>query len=175
MQIINGRNIQRLSRLLEKDKIVFGGGFDAETRVFEPTVMANVTFDDPVMQEEIFGPVLPVLAFDLLDDAICEVKQREKPLSCYVFTANKQLKNKVLNELSFGGGAVNDAIMHIANNRLPFGGVGESGIGSYHGEYGFSAFSHFKSILDKPTWLESGLKYFPHSPLKMKWMKRMMR
>jgi len=175
VQIINERNVQRLSRLLEKDKIVFGGGFDTETRVFEPTVMDNVTFDDAVMREEIFGPVLPVLAFDSLDDAIHEVKQREKPLSCYVFTVDKKLRDKILSELSFGGGAVNDAVMHIANNRLPFGGVGESGIGSYHGEYGFSAFSHYKSILEKPVWMETGLKYFPHSAAKLKWMKRMFR
>ena len=175
VQIINERNIQRLSRYIDKNKVVQGGNYDIQTRIFEPTVMDNVSFSDAVMQEEIFGPILPVITFDDINEAIAEVKRREKPLSCYVFTSNKALKDKILHEVSFGGGCVNDAIMHISNSHLPFGGVGESGIGSYHGEYGFKTFSHFKSILEKSAWFEPDLKYFPHSETKFKWMKRILK
>ena len=175
VQIINERNIQRLSKYIDKNKVVQGGNYDIQTRIFEPTVMDNVSFSDAVMQEEIFGPILPVITFDDINEAIAEVKRREKPLSCYVFTNNKALKDKILHEVSFGGGCVNDAIMHISNSHLPFGGVGESGIGSYHGEYGFKTFSHFKSILEKSAWFEPDLKYFPHSETKFKWMKRILK
>ncbi len=173
VQIINERNVNRLGELLDSGKVVYGGEFDITKRFFEPTIMDNVQFNDPVMQQEIFGPILPIISFESLDDAIGEVKKREKPLSCYIFTQNKQLKNKILSEISFGGGAVNDAVMHITNSKLPFGGVGESGIGSYHGEHGFRTFSHYKSILEKPTWFESNVKYFPHTPFKLRLMKWM--
>lgn len=175
VQIINEKNMKRLIGYINQDKVVFGGNYDMQTRVIEPTVMDEVSFDDAVMQEEIFGPILPVIPFDSLDEMIAEVKRREKPLSCYVFTHDKKLRNKIMHEVSFGGGCVNDAIMHISNNKLPFGGVGESGIGSYHGEFGFRTFSHYKSILDKPTWFEAGLKYFPHSAAKFNLMKKMLR
>jgi len=175
VQIINEKNMKRLIGYINQDKVVFGGNYDMQTRIIEPTVMDEVSFDDAVMQEEIFGPILPVIPFDSLDEMIAEVKRREKPLSCYVFTQDKKLRDKILHEVSFGGGCVNDAIMHISNNRLPFGGVGESGIGSYHGEYGFRTFSHYKSILDKPTWVEAGLKYFPHSAAKFSLMKKLLR
>jgi aldehyde dehydrogenase (NAD+) len=175
VQIISEKNINRLAKYIDKNKVVYGGNYDLATRVFEPTVMDNVTFDDAVMQEEIFGPILPVIAFESVDDVIAAVKRREKPLSCYVFTQDKKLRDKILHEISFGGGCVNDAIMHISNSKMPFGGVGESGIGSYHGQFGFRTFSHYKSILDKPVWLESGLKYFPHTPFKFKWMKRLLK
>lgn len=175
VQIINEKNMKRLIDYINQDKVVFGGNYDMQTRVIEPTVMDEVSFDDAVMQEEIFGPILPVIPFDSLDEMISEVKRREKPLSCYVFTRDKKLRNKIMHEVSFGGGCVNDAIMHISNNKLPFGGVGESGIGSYHGEFGFRTFSHYKSILDKPTWFEAGLKYFPHSAAKFNLMKKMLR
>ncbi|MEA4985581.1 NAD(P)-dependent benzaldehyde dehydrogenase [bioreactor metagenome] len=175
VQIINEKNMKRLIDYINQDKVVFGGNYDMQTRVIEPTVMDEVSFDDAVMQEEIFGPILPVIPFDSLDEMIAEVKRREKPLSCYVFTRDKKLRNKIMHEVSFGGGCVNDAIMHISNNKLPFGGVGESGIGSYHGEFGFRTFSHYKSILDKPTWFEAGLKYFPHSAAKFNLMKKMLR
>ena len=173
VQIINERNVIRLSKLLNQEKVVYGGKFDVQKRIFEPTIMDTVNFSDDVMQEEIFGPILPVISFESLDDVIGEIKKREKPLSCYIFTQDKRQKDKILHEVSFGGGAVNDAIMHISNSNLPFGGVGESGIGSYHGEHGFKAFSHYKSVLEKPTWFESNVKYFPHTPFKLKLMKWM--
>lgn len=174
IRIINDRNVKRLAALIDPAKVVFGGGIREDERIIEPTVMRGVHPEDPVMQEEIFGPILPVLTYHSLDEAIREVKSREKPLSCYIFTKNTELKNKLLHELSFGGGAVNEAIMHITNSRLPFGGVGQSGTGSYHGEAGFRAFSHYKSILEKPTWFETKLKYAPYSEGKLKWIKRLM-
>lgn len=173
VQIISTKNVKRLSGYINESKVVFGGEFDEENRTFEPTVMHNVTFDDAVMQEEIFGPLLPVVPFNELDNVIAEIKQREKPLACYIFTQDKKLRDKILHEVSFGGGCVNEALMHISNHRMPFGGVGESGVGSYHGEYGFKTFSHFKSILDKPVWFEPGLKYAPNDERKLRWMKRL--
>ena len=151
VQIINTKNIHRLVNLLDKEKIYYGGKYDEQSRIFEPTLMHQVTFDDKVMQEEIFGPILPVIAYQSLDFAIAKIKEGENPLACYIFTSDQSIKNKILNEISFGGGAVNEAIMHMTNSKLPFGGVGESGMGSYHGENGFRTFSHYKSILEKPT------------------------
>lgn len=174
VQIISAKNVKRLANYIDTDKVVIGGKVDEENRIVEPTIMDDVLFTDAVMQEEIFGPILPVISFRSLDDAIAEVKRREKPLSCYVFTQDKTKSNRLLHELSFGGGCVNDALMHISNSRLPFGGVGESGMGSYHGEYGFKTFSHFKSILDKPTWFELSLKYAPNTMQKLKWVKRIL-
>lgn len=174
VQIINAKNINRLANLLDKEKVYYGGNYDEQSRIFEPTIMHHVNFNDKVMQEEIFGPILPVISYETLDAAIAKIKEREKPLSCYIFTSSKEIKNKLLEEISFGGGAINDAVMHITNSNMPFGGVGESGIGSYHGENGFKAFSHYKSILEKSMWFEPNLKYFPHSKGKLRWVKLLM-
>ncbi len=171
-QIINDKNFDRLESMIDQNKIYTGGDCNKEERVIPPTVLKDVEFTDKVMQEEIFGPILPVLTFDTIDTAIEEVKKLSKPLSCYVFTKNSTLKKKVLNEISFGGGAVNDAVMHFTEEKLPFGGVGDSGIGNYHGKYGFETFSHHKSILQKSFLIELNLKYAPYSPTKLKWLKR---
>ena len=127
------------------------------------------------MKEEIFGPILPVISYSELEEAIQQVNQLPKPLSCYVFTSNKKQKNKILSEISFGGGAINDAVMHIANSKLPFGGVGNSGMGNYHGEAGFKTFSHFKSIMEKSNLVELPLKYYPRTKGKLAWIKRFMK
>lgn len=174
VRIINDKNVERLSKLIDPEKVYSGGEIHEQKRIIEPTLMHEVTFEDAIMQEEIFGPVLPILTYFSIDEAIREIKKREKPLSCYLFTNDSSLKNKLLNELSFGGGAVNEAIMHISNSRLPFGGVGQSGMGSYHGEAGFRAFSHYKSILEKRNWFETKLKYSPYSEGKLKWIKWLM-
>ncbi len=175
VQIINHRNGERLSALLDQSTIYLGGTYNRETRYFEPTVLTDSTFEDRVMQEEIFGPILPVITYNDLSEAIQQVKERPKPLSCYIFTSDSRIKQRILQEVSFGGGAVNDAIMHVSNSHLPFGGVGESGIGSYHGIAGFNAFSHYKSILDKPTWFELNLKYSPHSLKKLNFIKKVLK
>lgn len=174
VQIINPKNLNRLTALLNKEKIYYGGKYNEQTRVFEPTIMHQINFEDNVMQEEIFGPILPVISYTELDDVIVKIKAGEKPLSCYIFTSNSETKNKLLHEISFGSGAINEAIMQIANSNLPFGGVGYSGMGAYHGQNGFKCFSHYKSILEKNTWIEPPLKYFPHTNGKLKFIKWMM-
>ncbi len=174
VQIINERNFERLEKLIDSSKIYFGGKLDYNERVIYPTVLDHCTFDDLVMQEEIFGPILPIVSYSNLDEVIAKVKEREKPLSCYVFTCSYAIQNKIQSEISYGGGAINDAIMHISNDKLPFGGVGASGMGSYHGKFGFDTFSHFKSILNKPTWLEFSFKYAPYTNWKQKIIKMLL-
>ncbi len=168
LQIVNEKNFDRLSELIDTDKLFCGGKTDKENRFIAPTILQNINFSDKVMQEEIFGPILPVIGFDDLDSIIAEVKSREKPLACYIYTKNRDTINRLLSELSFGGGAINDSLMHLSNNNLPFGGVGFSGIGNYHGKSGFDCFSHQKSILEKPFWGETSLKYAPYTPIKQK-------
>ena len=170
-RIINSNNYDRLSKLIDPDKIYCGGNTNKDNRFISPTILQNISFDDEIMKDEIFGPILPVISFSNLDETIKMVKDRPKPLSCYIYSKNRKTIDKLLKEISFGGGAINDSLMHITNDNLPFGGVGHSGIGSYHGKYGFNAFSHYKSILDKPFWLETPLKYSPYSIKKLKMLK----
>jgi aldehyde dehydrogenase (NAD+) len=171
VQIINERHLGRLLALLNEANIYTGGKHQIEQRYMQPTILYPATENDAAMKEEIFGPILPVLTYNQLDQAIAVVKNRPKPLACYVFASQKTVIDKVLQEVSFGGGGVNEAIMHITNDHMPFGGVGDSGIGSYHGEYGFGAFSHYKSVMKKHTLFELNLKYFPRTPLKSKIIK----
>lgn len=171
VRIINDENFSRLESLLNKEKVYCGAKVNREKKFIAPTVLHNVTFDDEVMKEEIFGPILPVIAFDNLDDVIKEVKNRPKPLSCYIYSKNKKTYRKIIGELSFGGGAINDSIMHFANGNLPFGGVGSSGMGSYHHKAGFKSFSHYKSVLNKSYWFEPRIKYYPYSKRKLKLLK----
>ena len=171
VQIINERNMERLVGLLDKNKIYSGGKHNIKERYFEPTILADVSFEDKIMQEEIFGPILPVIAYENLDDVITEVKSRSKPLALYLFTNENNIKQKILKEISFGGGSVNEAVMHLTNKHFGFGGVGDSGIGNYHGENGFKSFSHYKSILDRSTLIEPNLKYYPRTNKKLKVIK----
>lgn len=172
-QIINTKNFDRLCGLIDRTKLCYGGNTDRDARFISPTVLSNVSFDDNIMADEIFGPVLPVISFTDLNATINKVKAKPKPLACYIYSTNPKTVKKLLKEISFGGGAVNDSVMHLSNSNLPFGGVGFSGIGSYHAKAGFDAFSHYKSILHKPFWFETSLKYPPYSKEKMKWIKRM--
>ncbi len=174
VQIINDKNFDRLLSLIDTDKVYFGGTHNKAERYIAPTILQNVSFSDKVMQEEIFGPILPVISFTDLDKAILEIKLRPKPLSCYVFSNKTKQIEHLLHTLSFGGGAVNDAVMHISNGHLPFGGVGSSGMGNYHGEAGFKAFSHYKSILHKPFWFEATMKYGPYTRLKLALIKKLL-
>ncbi|EHJ07251.1 aldehyde dehydrogenase [Staphylococcus simiae] len=162
-RIVNLKHVKRLITLLEQqhDHIVFGGHYDENKRYIEPTLLDHISSDDPIMQQEIFGPILPILTYQHFDDAIAFVQQRPKPLSLYLFSENENATERVLNELSFGGGAINDTLMHLANPKLPFGGVGASGIGRYHGKYSFDTFTHEKSYIFKSTRLESGIQYPP--------------
>lgn len=170
-RIINDKNFGRLTNLIDHAKLFYGGETNQDERLISPTVLNGVTFADEIMQDEIFGPILPVLSFTDLDVVINEVKNRPKPLSCYIYSKDQNTIDKLLKEISFGGGCVNDSLMHLTNSELPFGGVGFSGFGSYHGKSGFDAFTHYKSILHKPFWFEANFKYAPYSSFKQKVIK----
>lgn len=172
--IINKRNFERVANLIDRDKIYFGGKTNEETLYIEPTILDQVNWEDAVMQEEIFGPVFPVISYSDYDEMLEKIIEGEKPLAAYLFTKNEEEKSKLLNLVSFGGGCINDTLMHITSDYLPFGGIGNSGIGNYHGEYGFLAFTHQKSVIEKTTWGEPDWKYPPYTDQKMKWLKRVM-
>jgi len=174
VQIINDAHFQRLTNLIPTDKIYLGGEYNIEERVINPTILHNINFKDLIMKEEIFGPLLPVISFDNLDDVISKVKKKEKPLALYVYSKNKKIINKILNEISFGGGAINESLVHLSNPNLPFGGVGASGIGSYHSKAGFDTFTHYKSILHKSFLFEPSIKYLPFTTLKRKILKMLL-
>ena len=173
-QIINQRNFDRLVNLIDQEKVYFGGKTDAANRYIEPTIMHDVTWNDKVMQEEIFGPILPVLTFKNFNEALLQIAAYEKPLSAYLFSDNSEEKEEFTSKISFGGGCINDVVMHLSNDYLPFGGVGNSGIGNYHGKYGFDAFSHQKAVLDRATWGEPDLKYPPYNDKKLNWIKKLL-
>lgn len=175
VQIINDRHFQRLHGLIARDKVYHGGNTDAAARIIEPTLLRDVSFDDAVMQEEIFGPILPVIAYSRLDDAIARAKSMPAPLSCYVFASDERVQRQVFEHVPFGGGTINDTVLHIANPYLPFGGVGASGVGRYHGQAGFLTFSNQKGVLRKATWVDLALRYSPLTPSKLLWLKRLMR
>ena len=161
-KIINQKHFERLCGLIQPEKVVFGGKADPAACRIEPTVMDNVTRVDPVMGEEIFGPVLPVLTYDCFDDLVQELKMLDKPLALYLFSTDRAHIDRVQRELSYGGGCINDVVIHLATSEMGFGGVGESGMGAYHGKTGFEAFSHTKSIVDKKTWLDLPMRYQPY-------------
>lgn len=160
--IINEKHFDRISGLIDKKKVVLGGDTDAETMQIEPTVMTEVTWDDAVMQQEIFGPVLPILTFDKFEDVFEILKDRPKPLALYLFSENKGHIKAVIEKCRYGGGCINDTVIHLASSEMGFGGVGESGMGSYHGKEGFEAFSHTKSIVNKKTWIDLPMRYQPY-------------
>ena len=161
-KIINEKHFDRILGLIDKEKVVYGGNSDRDALRIEPTVMDNVTFSDAVMQEEIFGPVMPVLTFDSLDEVIRNVNAMPHPLALYLFTSSKTAAKKVTARCGFGGGCINDTIIHLATTEMGFGGFGESGMGSYHGKTGFDTFTHYKSIVDKKTWLDLPMRYQPY-------------
>ncbi|AZI31829.1 aldehyde dehydrogenase [Kaistella carnis] len=171
-KIINQRNFERLRKLIDPEKIFVGGKTDASNRYIEPTILHNVSWDDAVMKEEIFGPILPILTFTNFNEALMQISNYEKPLSAYLFTDNSEEKESFIAKIFFGGGCINDVVMHLSNDYLPFGGVGNSGIGNYHGKYGFEAFSHQKAVLDRLTWGEPDIKYPPYTDKKLNIIKK---
>ena len=170
-RIVNEKHFDRLLGLIDKNKVVFGGGYDRTSLKIEPTVMDNVTYEDAVMQEEIFGPIMPVLTFESYEEIYEKLYSSAKPLAFYIFSEDKKRISEALLRCSFGGGCVNDTIIHLATSEMGFGGVGESGMGEYHGKAGFDAFSHTKSIVDKKTWLDLKMRYRPYSKLSEKLIK----
>ena len=168
VRIINDKHFERVCNILDNSgSIVIGGARDAETRFIEPSVLTGVPIDSPAMQQEIFGPVLPVLPYEKLDDCIDFIRSRPKPLALYIFSENKMNQEKVLNSCSFGGGCINDTVIHLASSHMSFGGIGESGMGSYHGKKSFDTFTHYRSVL-KQGKLDIKLRYFPYKSGKEK-------
>lgn len=170
-KIINEKHFKRLKKLVKNENIVYGGSFDEKVLKIEPTIVDNVQLSSPIMNEEIFGPILPIISFENINEAIKIVKQKENPLALYLFTKNKNTENKILNEISFGGGCINDTVIHLASSELCFGGVGTSGMGAYHGKYGFDTFTHYKSILKKSNWVDLSIRYHKYTDKKLKMVK----
>ncbi len=173
-RIINEKNFDRLVQLIDPEKIYTGGNHDRSRLFIEPTILHNISWDDKIMEEEIFGPILPVLTYPYFREALTEIQSREKPLAAYLFTNNEDEKKLFTSLVSFGGGCINDVIMHLSNPHLPFGGVGNSGMGHYHGKFSFETFSHQKAVLHRKWWGEPNLKYPPYSENKVKWIKRLL-
>ena len=167
-KIINEKHFDRILGLIDKKKVVHGGSSDRKALRIEPTVLDNVTFSDAVMQEEIFGPVMPILVFDSLDEVIRNVNAMPHPLALYLFTSDNAAAKKVTSRCGFGGGCINDTIIHLATTEMGFGGFGESGMGAYHGKFGFDTFSHYKSIVDKKTWIDLPMRYQPYRKMHEK-------
>lgn len=168
VKIINQKHFERLNHLLENQDIVIGGNYDLETMKIAPTVVDHVDAHNPLMQEEIFGPILPILTYETIDEAITFINQREKPLAFYIFSHQKHIQDQLLKSCSFGGGCINDTIIHLASNELGFGGVGHSGMGSYHGKKSFDTFTHTRSIVKKATWIDLPFRYYPYTSFKDK-------
>lgn len=166
--IINQRHFERITGLLNSGKIVLGGKTDAGRRFIEPTLLDEVSLNSPIMQEEIFGPVLPLIPYTDIQECIDYIVKNPKPLALYLFTNDKTIEKQVLNQCSFGGGCINDTIIHLATSRMGFGGVGDSGMGSYHGKKSFDTFTHYRSIVKKATWLDLPIRYRPYSKRKDK-------
>ncbi|WP_347549172.1 aldehyde dehydrogenase [Pseudalkalibacillus hwajinpoensis] len=171
--LVSDRHFDRLKGFLSNGDVLIGGQHKADDRVITPTIMENISWDDPVMQEEIFGPILPVLEFTDLNKVIEEVRNQPKPLALYFFSESEQKQDKITSSLSFGGGCMNDTLMHIVSPYLPFGGVGSSGTGSYHGKASFEAFSHQKSIVKQTTKFDFSFRY-PSAKNGLKMIKRIM-
>lgn len=167
-KIINEKHFDRILGLIDKKKVVHGGSSDRKALRIEPTVLDNVTFSDAVMQEEIFGPVMPILVFDSLEEVIRNVNAMPHPLALYLFTSDNAAAKKVTSRCGFGGGCINDTIIHLATTEMGFGGFGESGMGAYHGKIGFDTFSHYKSIVDKKTWIDLPMRYQPYRKMHEK-------
>lgn len=164
-KIINEKHFDRICDLIDPSKVVCGGQFNKKTLQITPTVMDHVTFHDAVMQEEIFGPVLPILVYDSVDEVIANMNSMPHPLALYIFTSSKSTAKKITARIGFGGGCINDTIIHLATSEMGFGGFGESGMGSYHGKTGFDTFTHYKSIVDKKTWLDLPMRYQPYKKI----------
>ena len=168
-KIINQKHFDRIFNLIDENKVVWGGKANRSALQIEPTVLDKVTFGDAVMQEEIFGPVMPVLTYDSLDEAIRNINSMPHPLALYIFTSDKAAAGKLTSQCGYGGGCINDTIIHLATSEMGFGGFGPSGMGSYHGKDGFDTFTHYKSIVDKKTWLDLPMRYQPYK----KWNERL--
>lgn len=169
--MVNEKHFNRVVSLMQGESAVIGGGYNREKRAIGPTLLDGITPESPIMQEEIFGPVLPVMTYTSLDECIDFIRSRPKPLALYLFTASSETEKRILNTCSFGGGCINDTIIHLTSPDLPFGGVGESGMGSYHGKSGFDLFTHYRSVIKKSTWTDLPMRYHPYTTGKLRLIK----
>jgi aldehyde dehydrogenase (NAD+) len=160
-KIINEKQFNRLIKYLEEGKIIYGGNHDKENLFIQPTIIEHIGANDALMQDEIFGPILPVITFSNNEEAKAIIQNNTNPLAFYVFTSSKQKENYWLENIAFGGGCINNTSWHLTNHNLPFGGRGKSGMGKYHGKYSFDTFSHFKAVMKTPTWFDPSLRYPP--------------
>ncbi|MBQ9113540.1 MAG: aldehyde dehydrogenase [Clostridia bacterium] len=174
-KIVNEKHFERLVELMEREKILYGGGVSALKQKIEPTVLGEVTWEDPVMREEIFGPILPILTFENFEELYPLLQNKEKPLALYLFTEDKRRARAAMEKFAFGGGCINDTIIHLATSEMGFGGVGESGMGAYHGKTGFDAFSHYKSIVEKGTKIDLPMRYQPYKKSKEKLIRKFLK
>lgn len=174
-RIINDKHFERLAGLMQGERVAFGGSLRAQDRFIEPTLLDGVSPDSPIMKEEIFGPVLPILEFDSIDECIELIRANPKPLALYLFTKDKRAERAILDNCSFGGGCVNDTIIHLATSYMGFGGVGESGMGSYHGKDSFDTFSHKRSIVKKRYFPDLPMRYRPYTEQKDRLIKRFLK
>jgi acyl-CoA reductase-like NAD-dependent aldehyde dehydrogenase len=174
-KIINEKHFIRLTNLLVNQKVIFGGQHNKKTMQIEPTIVDEVTLDSPLMKEELFGPILPILTYKTIEDIFNIVNENPTPLALYLFTKNKVMEKKIISTIQFGGGCINDTIIHIATTKMPFGGVGTSGMGSYHGKQGFDTFSHFKSIMKKGYLFDLIIRYQPYTRFKEKIVRKFMK
>jgi len=174
-RIVNKRHTKRIVELIDAKRVVYGGDYDLDDLYVGPTIIDNVNWTDKIMEDEIFGPILPIIEYEDIDEIIDNVNNRSKPLALYLFTENKKIEDKVINSISYGGGCINDTITHLATPFLPFGGVGSSGIGSYHGEMSFKTFSHMKSILKRSTRINLSFIYPPYLRGKLKLLRSIMK
>lgn len=174
VKIVNSKQKAKIERLLDNNKkVVFGGEFDGD--VLCPTVMDEVTDEDPIMQEEVFAPIMPIVSFTTLDQELIKLRSKPRPLALYYFSKDRAKQNYVISTALYGGGAINDTVVHVADRNLPFGGVGQSGMGRYHGKKTFETFSHYKSVLVNNSKIDIGLKYMPYSHRKLKKLKRFLK
>lgn len=174
-KIINQKHFDRLIGLLEGENVVLGGKYFSEDLKIEPTILTEVKLESPIMQEEIFGPILPIIAYNKIEEVIKIIKDRPKPLALYLFSNDKNVQKRILSEISFGGGCINDTILHVASSHLPFGGVGNSGMGSYHGKASFDTFTHYKSIVHKSNWMDFSFRYRPYDKNKQKLIRTLLK
>jgi aldehyde dehydrogenase (NAD+) len=173
--IINKKHFHRLMNLMQEGQVLFGGTGDEETLHITPTVIDGITFDCAIMQEEIFGPILPIIAFTSIDEAVGLIQSRAKPLALYIFSTDKQTERRFTSQVSFGGGCINDTIIHMATSHMGFGGIGESGMGSYHGKASFDTFTHYKGMVKKSNRIDLPFRYHPYTDFKHMLVRKFLR
>lgn len=171
-RIVNNDHFNRLLSLLEKSDVVMGGDYDRDERIIAPAII-DATWESDIMQDEIFGPLLPVVTYSDLPEVVEKLTERAAPLALYLFTGDADIQDRIIRQVSFGGGCINDTISHLANHQLPFGGVGTSGMGTYHGKFSFDTFSRSQAILKKPVWPDPDLRYPPYNESKLNWFKKL--